>query len=157
TKRMGACRKAAAAYGALSRKRPRHALEVFTPGYATSDRCESCHDRQYESWSVSHHRTMTQAPSPRSVAGDFSGAPMTFDGVTLRAFRQGDAFWFEMGGERLQVALVTGSHHEQVYWYETGKGKQLKMFPLLYRISERRWVPDYAIFLKPRDRFLPEE
>jgi hypothetical protein len=48
-----------------------------------------------------------------------------------------------------QVALVTGSHHQQVFWYETGRTRLLGLFPLTYLIAERRWIPRTAAFLQP--------
>lgn len=47
------------------------------------------------------------------------------------------------------LALITGSHHQQVLWYETGRGRVLGRFPLTYLIAQRRWVPRGAAFLQP--------
>ncbi len=47
------------------------------------------------------------------------------------------------------VGLVTGSHHQQVFWYETGRARLLGRFPLTYLVAERRWIPRTAAFLQP--------
>jgi hypothetical protein len=47
------------------------------------------------------------------------------------------------------LALITGSHHQQVFWYETGRTRVLGRFPLTYLIGERRWIPRAAAFLHP--------
>jgi hypothetical protein len=48
-----------------------------------------------------------------------------------------------------RLALITGSHHQQVYWYEIGRTRVLGRFPLTYLIGERRWIPRAAAFLQP--------
>ncbi len=50
---------------------------------------------------------------------------------------------------KARVALVTGSHHQQIFWYETGRTRVLGAFPLTYLIAERRWIPRAAAFLQP--------
>src|SRR5437868_5320188 len=51
--------------------------------------------------------------------------------------------------ERHPVTLLTGSHHMQIYWYETGHDRSLGQLPFAYLKADRRWVPRNAIFLEP--------
>lgn len=48
-----------------------------------------------------------------------------------------------------RVVLTTGSHHLQVYWFETGRGRKLAQLPFDFRIAERQWIPDHASFIRP--------
>ncbi len=113
---------------------------------------------------------MTTAASPEAARfiGDRVQPPSTWGAMRI-AEREG-ALWadfpdpdhgaFEDGvagrggsGERpaisRRLALITGSHHQQVYWYETGRTRVLGRFPLTYLIGERRWIPRAAAFLQP--------
>jgi len=74
--------------------------------------------------------------------------------------REEDGFWVELpsassGGDaplRRQIALCTGSHHMQVYWYPSGNSRILGQFPFVYLKEARRWVPRNAAFLRPPQR-----
>ena len=50
-----------------------------------------------------------------------------------------------------RIALVTGSHHEQFYWYATGDDgdRKLAQFPLGYSLHQQRWLPMQALLLSP--------
>jgi len=142
--------------------------QVLEKGYVSSKDCQSCHPEAYSSWHASYHRTMTQLATPESVRGDFGDAVTNYYGTEQRFFREGDQFKAEMlvtmpgepSGQGTQptsrsarvempVALVTGSHHTQVYWYATGQGRLLDMVPFFYLLGEQRWVPRNAAFLRP--------
>jgi hypothetical protein len=45
--------------------------------------------------------------------------------------------------------MTTGSHNQEVYWYETDRGRQLGQLPGTYIITERRWMPRSMVFLAP--------
>src|SRR5687767_4829566 len=40
-------------------------------GYVSSDSCQACHPREYQTWHRSYHRTMTQYANPSSVKANF--------------------------------------------------------------------------------------
>lgn len=126
-------------------------------GYVTSDKCRSCHQEQYESWFESYHRTMTQVASPESVKAPLDGSFHSVDGFGFRIESEGDNVFIDMPGaipgqrERRHMALVTGSHHRQVYWYETGNQRLLGQFSMSYLLSENRWIPRKSGFLVPPD------
>ena len=145
-------------------------LEVRTDGYVSSDKCRSCHPGQYSTWHASYHRTMTRPATPENVKGDFSGVEIPLYerhddgrvvGERLVMGRTGDEFWIEMndpafwGKEgdvprvREEIVMITGSHHAQVYWYRSGRGRMLEIVPLVYLLEDERWVPFGAIFLHP--------
>jgi hypothetical protein len=136
--------------------------QVRSDGYASSAQCRSCHPSQYESWYGSFHRTMTQLATPRTVLADFDAGPVAaVQGRPMNVERRGDEFWAEfdepdwdasLGARpriRRQVAMITGAHHQQVYWYRTGRGRQLGQLPGTYLVDERRWIPRRMVFLRP--------
>src|SRR5829696_1010119 len=48
-----------------------------------------------------------------------------------------------------QVVMITGSHHQQIYWYATGKNRLLGQLPAAYLIAEKRWIPRRSAVLHP--------
>ena len=48
-----------------------------------------------------------------------------------------------------QVVMITGSHHQQIYWYATGRNRLLGQLPAAYLIAEKRWIPRRAAVLHP--------
>ncbi len=134
--------------------------QVVENGYTTSNTCRSCHPSQYQSWHDSFHRTMTQVASPAAIVAPFSGEVSEVTGRPMTLSRSGDEFsaefddpdWNGRGSPtriNRRVVMTTGSHQQQVYWYQTDDRQQLGQLPGTYLIKERRWVPREAVFLMP--------
>jgi predicted CXXCH cytochrome family protein len=118
--------------------------------YVGSDACRSCHPDAYDSWHETYHRTMTQVATPETVRAAFDGRMLG----EHRVGRQGELLWAELpteggGRERRVVALVTGSHHMQVYWVPGPDGDRLVALPWAWLIEDERWVPNEATLLRP--------
>ncbi len=151
-------------------------------GFATSDTCRSCHPRHHASWDHSYHRKMTQSATPDAVVGAFNGETISFGEDSYRFTREGDEYWVEMDDPawrrkrdraRAQgwepevseephrvtrpVALVTGSHKKQIYWYPTGMSRVLGQVELYWLTEEQQWIPRSAGFLSHPDRPTPPE
>lgn len=140
-------------------------IQVEQDGYVSSETCKACHPSQYETWHGSFHRTMTQVATPATVRANFDGAQVAdVHGRRMRLERRGDEFWAEFddpgwGGrdsERpritRQVVMITGSHHQQIYWYATGHDRAVNVLPGVYLIAEDRWVPRSMVVLHPPDQ-----
>lgn len=135
--------------------------QIAEGGYASSRACKSCHPLQYETWHDSFHRTMTQVASPESVVASFDGRLVdAVEGRPMKIERLGDEFWADFDDpdwkgqglpQRLhrQVVMMTGSHQQQVYWYQSDDRQQLSQLPATYLIKEQRWVPRESVFLTP--------
>lgn len=141
-------------------------------GYASSRECRACHAEQYASWYASYHRSMTQPAGRESVRGSFDDVALTHGKERVILSRADDTFAMavqalpplEQPAPRPQalatlpqgtypVTLVTGSHHMQVYWYETGQGRSLGQVPFVYLHEDARWVPRHMVFLRPPNLF----
>ena len=143
-------------------------IQIRDDGYESSETCKACHPSQYDTWHGSYHRSMTQLVTPETVRGDFGGAEvLDADGRPVRLQRRGDEFWAEFAdpdwngtGEPARLSrrlvMITGSHHQQVYWYRTGQTRVLGQLPVMFLIAEQRWIPRVAAFLGPPGR-LPSE
>ena len=128
-------------------------------GYISSNACRECHPKQYASWHRSYHRTMTQAVSaetPKTVLADFSGVALDLRGQRYRMESDDTGFYASLpSGERRRVVQSTGSHHYQLYWYATGRGRELELIPFSWLIDEARWVPRTSLFLNPPEETEP--
>ncbi|HEX6810624.1 MAG TPA: C cytochrome precursor [Planctomycetota bacterium] len=137
-------------------------IEVAADQYVSSSTCRACHPREHATWHDSYHRSMTQRATPSAVLADWHGVQLSTQGKTWNLERKGDEFWIEMvdpvvvpgispGRVRRKVALTTGSHHMQVYWYETTHGRVLGMLPFSWQVEERRWITRLDSFVQPTD------
>ena len=137
-------------------------VQVSEEGYVSSATCRACHPAQYASWHTSFHRSMTQVATGATIKADFNGTRVAdVQGQPMLLERRGDEFWaefddpdrnpFSNGPMRItrQVVMITGSHHQQVYWYRTGRGRVVGQIPGTYIIAEQRWMPRTMVFLRP--------
>ena len=155
--------------------RPEFLLPVQTAGdgFVSSRTCRSCHPGHYHSWRESYHRTMTQIASPEAIKAPFDGTVLESRGRTYRVYRVGDEFRVDMpdpdweselvrrGVDLNQVlqapvrpsriVMATGSHHYQVYWVASRRGRELRQFPWAYHLKEQRWIPGEDVFIRPPD------
>jgi hypothetical protein len=137
-------------------------IQVAEDGYAASQTCKACHPDQYNSWYASYHRTMTQVATPDTARANFDGVTVdSVHGRPMALTRTGSELWASFDDpdspepiERRpridrRVVMITGSHHQQVYWYATGRNRLLGQLPGAYLIAEQRWIPRRAAVLHP--------
>ena len=137
-------------------------IRIAEDGYVSSETCRACHPSQYESWSASYHRTMTQIATPRTARAPFDNVTVSnVHGRPMQLTRRGDQLWAafddpdssENPDQRArierQVVMITGSHHQQIFWYATGKNRLIGQLPGAYLIREQRWIPRRAAVLHP--------
>ena len=137
-------------------------IQVPEDGYVSSNSCRSCHPSEYDTWHGSFHRTMTQVATSDSVRADFDGIIVSsVDGRPMQLERHRDEFWAEFDDPgwngppearpriTRQVVMITGSHHQNIYWYATGHERTLNILPAVYLLNEERWVPRDAVVLHP--------
>ena len=121
---------------------------------------------------------MTQVATAGSVIADFDGVTLELDGGHYTLEQRGDEFWVELPDTtparnltpsqqssslaastanspgissriRRRIAMSTGLHHYQLYWYPSGNGRELHMLPFVFLTEERRWAPRRSVFLDP--------
>ena len=137
-------------------------VQLSEDGYVSSQTCKACHPDQYSTWHASYHRTMTQVATPATARANFDGVTVSaVHGQPMTLQRAGDELWAEFDDPdssesieartrvRRQVVMITGSHHQQVYWYATGRGRLLGQLPAAYLIQEQMWIPRRAAVLHP--------
>ena len=142
-------------------------IEVDSDGYVSSDTCRACHPTEYDTWYGSFHRTMTQVATPDTARADFDGVEVAnTHGRPMRLEQEGEALWAEFddpGWEgpdadrpriRRQVVMITGSHHQNIYWYATGHDRGLNILPSVYLLDAERWTSRSSVVLHPPEQSL---
>ena len=134
-------------------------------GYTGSSQCLSCHEKQHASWHRSYHRTMTQALTPESVQANFDNVNLDAHGERFHLSQTNNTYWVSIGDTpapnetndpstypvQLQLAMMTGSHHMQVFWLPGMFGNMQIGFPFTWLIEDERWVPRHDTFIRDPD------
>ncbi len=136
-------------------------LAVAAGEFVTSDSCRACHPGNHASWHASFHRTMTRVARLEDILPEMDGLELALDGIDHRAERRGDAIFVTTSqpgpdgraatSAPRELVLLTGSHHQQNFWLESGEGRGLEPFPFGWLVAERRWAPLTDTFLCPPD------
>ncbi len=145
-------------------------------GFTTSATCQACHPAQYDSWSHSYHRTMTQVASPSTMLGTFDDIDLEDRGFSYRLERRGDEIWAEMPDplwfERplwfmrliddswparppqieARVVMTTGSHHMQNYWIRRPDASEGSLGPDSGALVQLPWI-----WLIQEERWIPNQ
>jgi len=135
-------------------------VEVASDGFVQSEACRECHAEQFESWHDSYHSKMTQLASTDSVIGDFQAGTVNAYGRDFRLSSRDGEFWVNMldpnrkvspDSQRIdrRIVMTTGSHHMQIYWYETGAGREVGQLPVAWLKDAKEWVPQDSLFISP--------
>jgi predicted CXXCH cytochrome family protein len=138
--------------------------------------CQSCHKKNYESWSQHPHRWMNALADPSTVRGDFSpGAAISYRGGRVTFTREGDDYFMCMQRGEIQrkyrITQTIGSRFFQYYVGRQIEGPEDKdhhfystdhVLPLGYWLAQKEWVP--TIHIGPEvaddvrfDPFLPPD
>ncbi len=170
---VGLCAAAALALPRRATTTPEGAPKRTPRGeFVTSNACKSCHPGEHASFHASFHRTMTQLPTRESVKAPFAGESVVVDGRSVTLTQRNGAFFAELPDPdwvaratlsgstspaaaaplvTRELALVTGSHHYQVYWVKGERGNELRLVPVAYLLDDGRYAPRRDAFLMPPD------
>jgi len=134
-------------------------IEVAADGYVSSSKCRACHPHEHATWHDSYHRTMTQKAHGQAVIGDFDDVTLSIDGKDYHLTRDGDDYYVELDDPMVQgpearrvkrkVAMTTGSHNMQAYWYEFEHTRNIGMLPFTWLVEEQRWISRRSAFVGP--------
>lgn len=134
-------------------------------GYIGSESCVECHEKQHASWHQSYHRTMTQALTPETVRADFDDVTLEANGERFHLSETNGTYWVSISGipqpgapppsaadsVKLQLAMMTGSHHMNVFWLPGVYGNMQIGFPFTWLLEDQRWVPRHDTFIRDPD------
>jgi len=111
--------------------------------YVGSERCKSCHQKEYERWKGSHHALAMQAAKDGTVLGDFRDATFEHRGKTWRFFRKGEAFMVHAEGpdgtmRDYEIAYAFGIDPLQQYLV-VFPGGRLQALSAAWDTRAKRW------------------
>ncbi|WP_372801271.1 tetratricopeptide repeat protein [Lutibacter sp.] len=112
-------------YSALQIELNNHKHDV---GFIGSDKCSSCHEKEYKDWLGSDHQLAMQLPTDSTVLGDFNNSKYTIYGVTSTFLKQDDSFIINTQGpdgnyHDYKVKYTFGHYPLQQYLVEFPNGK----------------------------------
>ncbi|MGQ7814391.1 tetratricopeptide repeat protein [Metapseudomonas furukawaii] len=97
--------------------------------YVGSESCQSCHAEEYEHWRQSHHFAAIAEATDETVKGDFNDSRFTYNGVTSRFYRKGEAFYVLTDNaagelEEFKVTHTFGTYPLQQYLIDFPDGRK---------------------------------
>jgi Flp pilus assembly protein TadD len=115
--------------------------------YVGRQSCESCHAAEAELFRGSHHDLAMQEASEETVLGDFSGAELTYDGVTSTFFRRDGSFFVRTDGADgeladFEVAYTFGVEPLQQYLIPFPGGRY-QALAIAWDTNEKEWFHLY--------------
>jgi hypothetical protein len=124
-------------------------IQRATDGYVSSQACQACHPSQYASWHRSYHRTMTQVATPESIAARFDDVLEQRGNELWTTYEEPDLSTTLHKRLQVRVVMTTGSHHQQIFWYQTGNSRVLGQLPVIWLTADQRWIPRRAALMAP--------
>lgn len=127
--------------------------EATAASYVAAERCQGCHDAEWQAWKGSDHDLALQEPSDDTVLARFEGTFEGDDGTT-RFFRRDGSFGFRAPGpagktEDFRVEYVFGVDPLQQYLVRLPGGR-LQSHSVVWDVEKGRWFDLY-----PDDTRLP--
>ena len=130
-------------------------VDFHTANYTGAEKCQECHQENFDSWKKTYHRTMTQEATATSVLGAFDGSNQTYWGITIRPVKIKGKFYFEYYNPKtkellntLEIKRTVGSRRYQQYLAQTDntEGNYYRL-ELLWHIEDQRWIHLNGAFL----------
>ncbi len=102
------------------------AVSVGTPApalsasYAGSEKCQSCHEKEFSLWKDSHHYQAMLPATDKTVLGNFSGSEFEYAGIRSRLYKKEGQFFIETDNEKgelqeFEISYTFGFYPLQQY------------------------------------------
>ncbi len=117
------------AFSTLCIASPGSQASAAEPAFAGSEACRSCHEREFEEWTNSHHQLAMQAASEETVLGDFNDASVDYFGSTSFMFRKGERYLMRTGNaagemQEFEISYTFGVEPLQQYLTDFPDGRK---------------------------------
>jgi len=115
--------------------------------YTGSAACQSCHQKEFNDWSVSDHYRAMQHAADSTVLGNFNNITYAADGVTSRFFRRDGKFFINTQGDDgrnhdYEVLYTFGFYPLQQYLVAFPGGR-MQATRLSWDARDGRWFHQY--------------
>ena len=96
--------------------------------YVGRDKCQSCHETEYQSWKNSHHDLAMDHANSKTVLGDFSNTSFKYAGITSKVYKKNDKYMIRTDGpdgklHDYEIRYTFGVIPLQQYLIELDDGK----------------------------------
>jgi Tfp pilus assembly protein PilF len=115
--------------------------------FVGSEKCKSCHKREYDLWKDSHHDRAMEVASDETVLGDFNDRTFEHAGVVSRFYRKDGRFYVHTQGPEAEMGEFEVTH--TFGWYPLQQylvpfpGGRLQCLPIAWDVDEKRWYHLY--------------
>ncbi len=126
------------------------------PQYIGDESCISCHGKQHEEWTGSHHDWAMKSPDSSSVLGDFNDREITLDGVQYRFYKSKNLFKVSViekneEGQNFIIWKTFGFWPLQQYLVKTEDGK-IQTLRASWNSESKNWYHQYKNeIIAPKD------
>jgi Tfp pilus assembly protein PilF len=120
---------------------------VRLAGFVGSEKCKSCHKREYDLWKGSHHDRAMEVASGETVLGDFNDRTFEHGGVVTRFTRRAGRFYVRTQGPGGRMGEFEVTH--TFGWYPLQQylvpfpGGRLQCLPVAWDVDKARWYHLY--------------
>jgi len=120
--------------------------------YVGEEVCSTCHSKQKQLWTGSHHDLAMQEANAETVLGNFNNTTFTNFGVTSRFYKQGESFFVQTDGPDgtltdYEITYTFGATPLQQYLVEFPGGRYQALGIAWDARSQKeggqRWFPLY--------------
>jgi tetratricopeptide (TPR) repeat protein len=117
------------------------------PAFVGSQKCQDCHQNEYDKWRNSHHDHAMEAATAESVLGDFNNTEFTYFGITSRFYRRDGKFFVHTAGPEgelgdFEISYTFGYYPLQQYLVPFPGGR-LQCLPIAWDVKEKKWYHLY--------------
>lgn len=145
---------------------PASATEQSTNGisgpneFVGSNKCASCHQKQFDSWKYSdHYKSMAEADSD-SVLGNFDDIDVSFHNIKSRFFKRDGKFWVTTTNEKglhetFHIRYTFGHWPLQQYLIETIDG-HIQAFNVAWDSRSKEEGGQKWFHLRPEENISPQ-
>jgi tetratricopeptide (TPR) repeat protein len=116
-------------------------------GFVGSEKCKSCHKREYDLWKGSHHDLAMDVASDETMLGDFNDATLEHHGVVSRFYRRDGRFYAHTPGPDGEMGDFELTH--TFGWYPLQQylvpfpGGRYQCLPIAWDVDKKRWYHLY--------------
>ncbi|MEN8124892.1 MAG: tetratricopeptide repeat protein [Bacteroidota bacterium] len=117
-------------------------------GYVGDESCNSCHEKEFDTWRGSHHDLAMQIVNSQTILGNFDDHKITIDSVDYHFYKKDSSFYVNIKDidntiKDYKIDYVFGVTPLQQYIISFEKGKK-QVLRVTWDTVEKKWFHQYA-------------
>ena len=112
-------------------------------GFVGTEKCATCHKREYDLWKDSHHDHAMEVATQETVLGDFNNSRFEYFGAVSRFYRKDGRFFVNTQGPGGKIGEFEITH--TFGWYPLQQylvpfpGGRLQCLPIAWDVKKKQW------------------